>query len=523
MIRRLLPSAIFLSAAASLAVELAIVRLGAPYVGQSLFPWSAAIASVLLGLTMGHILGGIVAGGATDIRRLRLRLGLAWLAAAFAASLMPGAAGFVVQSLSGEGEPGNSAVLALAALAFPPSLAIGFIAPMAVRMAVLTERAGVSRMVGAIYAASAAGSVAGTIVAGFIVLEMAGATGLIGLVCATWATLGVLVLPWRQLSAVRAATGIAIIASAIAVALILGMPGPCLLESRYTCIRLLDRLLADAGLLRFMILDEGVHSASDRDHPQRLHLGYAALADRLARTVLSEAADPRALVIGGGGATLPRAWAAQLVAPAASVTAIELDPVVAAVASDKMWAGQQSRLKTLIGDGRAVVRSLPQGGTFDVILMDAYRTHSVPPHLVTREFAALIAPRVSENGVYLSNVIDRSATPSLAFSVARTLSEVFPVVDIWIVDGEQETTTNYIVAAWKNPRSAYRSEAESVTASVMNAGGAVQSRIVKWRRVDANASAKVWPDACAIVLTDDWAPVDRLISGRSVCRRAAGR
>ncbi|MGB5904614.1 MAG: hypothetical protein WBH00_17380, partial [Xanthobacteraceae bacterium] len=59
MIRLLLPLAVLLSAAASLTVELAIVRLGAPYLGQSLLPWSAAIVSVLLGLTIGHMLGGL--------------------------------------------------------------------------------------------------------------------------------------------------------------------------------------------------------------------------------------------------------------------------------------------------------------------------------------------------------------------------------------------------------------------------------------------------------------------------------
>ena len=64
MIRRALPFAVFLSAMGSLSVELAIVRLGAPYVGQSLLPWSAAIASVLIGLTAGHGLGGVVGGEA---------------------------------------------------------------------------------------------------------------------------------------------------------------------------------------------------------------------------------------------------------------------------------------------------------------------------------------------------------------------------------------------------------------------------------------------------------------------------
>ena len=60
----LLPAAVFLSAAACLAVELAIVRLAAPHLGQSLLPWTAAIATVLLGLTLGHVLGGRAGGAA---------------------------------------------------------------------------------------------------------------------------------------------------------------------------------------------------------------------------------------------------------------------------------------------------------------------------------------------------------------------------------------------------------------------------------------------------------------------------
>ncbi len=523
MTRWFLPFAIFLSASASLAVELAIVRLGAPYVGQSLLPWSAAIASVLLGLTIGHMLGGIVAGGTTSIRRLKLQLGLVWLSAALAASVMPGAVGVVVQTFSGEEAPGSGMGLALAGLAFPPSLAVGFVAPLAVRIVVLTPQLGVSRTVGAIYAASAAGSVAGTVITGFALLETVGAIGLMACVSTIWTVLGAVVLPWRGEPAIRKIFGVAAIGGAAAIALFLAMPGPCLWETRYTCIRLLDRPLADDGLLRFMILDEGVHSASDRDHPERLHLGYAALTDRLARAVLSGPDGRRVLVVGGGGATLPRAWAASATLPDADVVSIELDPVVVAVANDKMWAGGNPRLTTLIGDGRAVVRGLPASETFDVVLLDAYRTRSVPTHLVTREFAVLIAARMSQDGVYLSNVIDRSATPSLALSIARTLLEVFPVVDIWFAGGEQGDTTNYVVAAWKNHRSAHRPDTESVSASVMNAGEAVRSEIVAWRRLDIAAAARAWPDACAVTLTDDWAPVDRLIAGRRVCDRATIR
>lgn len=518
MTRWFLPFAIFLSAAASLAVELAIVRLGAPYVGQSLLPWSAAIASVLLGLTVGHVLGGILAGNTADIRRLKLRLGIVWFMAALAASVMPGVVSLMMQALADEQEFGNGAVVAT--LAFPPSLAAGFVAPLAVRIVVLTPQGGLSRTVGTIYAASAAGSVVGTAAAGFVLLETVGAAGLIGFVCAIWVALGIFILPWRELPSGRVAFAVAGVAGMVVLASFLAGAGPCFQESRYTCIRLFDRPLADGGVLRFMILDEGVHSASDRDHPERLHLGYAALADRLARAALSQPAGRRALVVGGGGATLPRAWASSATAPV-DVVSIELDPVVAAVANDMMWA--QGRLTTLIGDGRAVIRRLPEAEPFDVVLMDAYRTRSVPPHLVTREFGSLIAARVAGNGVYLSNIIDRTQTPALALSVAATLSEVFPAVDIWVAGGEQGVMTNYVVAAWKNHRSAYRPDTESLVVSVMNAGEAIQSETVIWRRIDIAAAAKAWPDACVVVLTDDWAPVDRLIAGRRVCGRMTER
>jgi spermidine synthase len=53
-----------------------------------------------------------------------------------------------------------------------------------------------------------------------------------------------------------------------------------------------------------------------------------------------------------------------------------------------MWAGGP-HVTTVIGDGRAALRSLPPGPQ-QVVVLDAYRTHSVPPHLVTREFAEMV-------------------------------------------------------------------------------------------------------------------------------------
>jgi spermidine synthase len=427
---------------------------------------------------------------------------------------MPAALAALMRGVAGEEGIGGAGVLVVAALAFPPCLAAGFVAPLAVRAAVLVPNLPLSRTVGAIYAASAAGSVLGTVLAGFVLLEHVGASGLAAIVAALWLGLGALALPWQALSRPRRMAGPAALAGAIVAAVMLATPGPCLRESRYTCIRFADQALAGGGLLRFMVLDEGVHSASERDRPERLHLGYAALADRLARAAFAQSAAPRALVIGGGGATLPRAWSAP---GQARVTSIELDPLVVQMAEEHMWAGNQPGLDTLVGDGRAIMRTMPADGRYDVVLMDAYRTRSVPPHLVTREFDALVASRMSARGVFLSNVIDRPDAPRLALSIARTLAEVFPVVDLWAVEDSAGGHTNFIVAAWKDAASARRLPQEAVTTSVMEAGQAVRTRELVWRRVDFKDADGHWPLACGMVLTDDRAPVDRLLAGTPMC------
>lgn len=510
--RFLLSLAVLLSASSSLAVELAIVRLGAPYLGQSLLPWSAAIASVLLGLTAGHVLGGLAGGEAATSRALRGRLSVVWLAAGVAAMAMPALIGPVATAFAGDDGFGRDAVAAIAALAAPPSFSAGFVSPLALRLAARTSRIALPRMIGAIYAASAVGSVAGTALAGFVVLERFGAAGLAYFAGGVWLLLGALALPARRAAVVVPVYGLVL--AAIGVLPWLGGK-QCLVESRYTCVRLLDRPLAGGDLLRFMILDEGVHSASDRDYPDRLHLGYAALVDRLAQAAFDKGAASRALVIGGGGATLPRAWASADKPVAATV--IELDAEVATMAREMMWA-RGERIDTLIGDGRAVLRALPTQPAYDVVLMDAYRSRSVPPHLVTTEFDRAVAARLTASGVYISNVIDRADPPLLALSIATTLATVFPAVDLWIAETPDGGITNIVVAAWVSPEHALRPPQLTIDATVMEAGDAVRTQQVTWRRFDLVAARAQWPRACAAVLTDDWTPVDRLLAGRAVCK-----
>lgn len=510
----LLPIGVLLSAAASLAVEIVIVRLGAPYVGQSLLPWSAAIASVLLGLTAGHFCGGLIGGRSAGLHRLRCMLAVAWLAAGLSALIAPALAEPIALKLLTRNGSDTLTVLAIAALAAPASFAAGFCAPLAVRIVLVLPSIAIPRMIGAIYAASAIGSVVGSAAAGFWLLEKIGAVGSMRLIGCVWLLLALIAMPSRNLTTTDRRLAAVAVAAAIAVVTLVRPHIPCLVESRYTCIQLFDKTLTDGGLVRFMELDDGIHSASDRDDPARLHLGYATLVDRLAKAAFAASDRPHSLTIGGGGATLPRAWAAS---STATVIVAELDATVAAMAADAMWAGKLPNLRTVIGDGRAILRSLPRTDVYDVILMDAYRTRSVPPHLVTTEFNAQIASRLTPRGVFVSNIIDRSNTPLLALSVAKTLAQSFPVVDIWFAVGEEDDVTNVIVTAWKDPGIAFRPADYSAIATVMEGDGPPHSRQVTWLRIDFQMHRERWPQACAALLTDDWTPVDRLLAGRPVC------
>jgi hypothetical protein len=170
-----------------------------------------------------------------------------------------------------------------------------------------------------------------------------------------------------------------------------------------------------------------------------------------------------------------------------------------------------------------VLLALPARPAYDVVLMDAYRSRSVPPHLVTAEFDRAVAARLTPSGVYLSNVIDRTSPPLLALSIAATLATVFPAVDLWIAETSAGGTTNIVVAAWLSAEHALRPPQLAVDATVMDAGDAVRTQSVTWRRFDLEAARARWPRACAATLTDDWTPVDRLLAGRAVCARKDAR
>jgi spermidine synthase len=140
------------------------------------------------------------------------------------------------------------------------------------------------------------------------------------------------------------------------------------------------------------------------------------------------------------------------------------------------------------------------GARFDVIVGDAFHDISVPQHLTTAEFAALLRARLEPQGFYALNVVDSSSRPLFLYAVARTLATAFAEVEVWI-DAAQvrasERITYLVVAA-----------AQPSGIGELEDRGASPQLWFQWPREDLDrrlARARV------PVLTDDYAPVDRLM------------
>nr|WP_315988917.1 fused MFS/spermidine synthase [Desulforamulus aquiferis] len=81
---------------------------------------------------------------------------------------------------------------------------------------------------------------------------------------------------------------------------------------------------------------------------------------------------------------------------------LEIDPVVEQVARNYFKLPEDKRLAVSIGDGRELMEQ--EQSNYDLILMDAFLSKTIPFHLATVEFFQLVSAKLNDRGVVLMNV-----------------------------------------------------------------------------------------------------------------------
>lgn len=471
---------VFVTSAAVLVLEILAGRLLAPYVGVTLETFTAIIGTVLAGIAAGSWLGGLAA----DRKEPRRLLGPLLIGGGVLAMLSPTIVAIAGPAFAGGGAVAIVLVTGLAFLL--PALVLSAVSPVVVKMQ-LSSLDETGTVVGNLSAVGTAGALAGTFVTGFLLIATLPSrpivlgVGLVLVGAGTW--FGV-----KSMTSGMMAVGL--IAALGSGALTGIVSGPCEIETAYSCaVVVVDPERSSGRILR---LDIDRHSYVDIEDPTYLGFRYTKL---MADVILTQTSGPvRALYIGGGGFSLPQ-WLAS-VRPNSTNLILELDPTLVEIAENELGL-TNDEYDVVVGDARLSIQDV--GGGYDVVVGDAFSGSTVPWHLTTVEFYEDVAETMSADGLYVMNLIDGQPADFAKAEVA-TISEVFSSVVV-IAPPDYFTGPrggNYVVVA---------------TNGILNLADiefAISARgndsiIVLGADLDA------WVRD-AVVLTDDFAPVDQLIS-----------
>jgi spermidine synthase len=485
---------IFLSSAFLLVLEILAGRLIAPYVGVSLYTWTAIIGVILAGLSLGNWLGGVWAdrGGNELAAGVTLALaGLFSLGILFLLTLVAPLIEAREMTLLG------ASFFYVLALFFTPAVLLGIVTPLLTTLALgLDGRTG--HIVGRMHALGALGSILGTFVTGYFLVQYLGTRGII---IGTSLGLFLLALPFfRGKSRLAPA---AILAAAVVLVLVTdarnGFSNPCDRESNYFCIRVVDDSeRVPFGVARSLVLDHLVHGTNHQSEPGLLISPYVQLLDELALEHFGagKAETLRWFFAGGGAYTLPRSVRART--PNAAVTVAELDPLVTRSAEESLFL-QTDGMRVVHGDARIVLNREPSQ-IYDVIVADAFHDISIPYHLVTREYVELVKSRLAPDGIYLLNVLDAFPDPRLVKSMMKTLSESFEHVHVWMdmVPPNAERMT-FVLSA---------SDTRDPPETIVSQRGLDH----RWLKATDPMMRTGTPFDRLPLLSDDYVPVERLVS-----------
>jgi spermidine synthase len=270
----------------------------------------------------------------------------------------------------------------------------------------------------------------------------------------------------------------------------LARPNEIVRESAYNYIIVSQ----DGPVVSFRRMENGVAiSAIDTSRPSFQVIAYTKFL--FAASLVNP--DPAAVLnIGLGAGSFNRLFSRLY--PAATLTSVEIDPMIRDLAVEFTQFQESERNKVVIEDGRRFLRRSTD--RWDWIVIDAFvRNSQYPPHMATHEFFALVGDHLNDGGVLAINVISGA---KLFDCLVGAIAGAFQSTVLFAVPG----SANVIVLASKSAQSTLEEKIKTASAPpppLMKDSGVDLPQI---RAIGAAPGAL----ACANPLTDDFAPTEFL-------------
>jgi pentatricopeptide repeat protein len=228
---------------------------------------------------------------------------------------------------------------------------------------------------------------------------------------------------------------------------------------------------------------------------------YAAVTEELARNKKKLCV----MAIGGGGYVFPRY--VEKVWPGSRIDVAEIDPGVTKAATAAFGLEKDTTINTINMDARNYVDKLlerKRNGQeiprYDFVYGDAFNDYSVPFQLVTYQFNEKLSAILSDDGVYMINVVDIFDSGLFLGSVVNTLEKTFPCVYVVADDAPHSFRNTFVIIAAKG-------KLDLKTIIPQYKGG----KLKLWY-LDASDIGKLREKSRHLVLTDNYSPVENLLA-----------
>jgi spermidine synthase len=488
---------VFLSGALLMALEIAAFRIIGKTFGSALRETTAVIAVFLAAMSIGYWAGGRAGDRwprpgtlvAVLLGAAAVLLTVPWLDALFSPRIAASRL-----DLSTHAFTATTLLFAL------PTVLFATVSPIAVRL--FARDAGHSgSTAGSISAVSTVGSIAGSVITAFLLIDQLRSITRTVMVVALCACVTAIILIATTMTFRRSvpAIGVALLLAAPALAFIgstqieqsLFTPLPnwrvlFVGDSPYHRVTVTEQ----GGVLRRLTFASAIQSQMSLRDPNGAGLYYAD-AVHIAR--LLRPSVRRVLIIGLGGGTLPKQFTHFY--PDTTVDVVDVDPLVVDVARKYFAVRPSERLRIHLSDGRLFLRRSDE--KWDLIVIDTYTVNrygdTIPPHLVTQEFFQEVSRHLSDGGILHFHCAFRGGR--LLPALEKTMASVFG--SVYVSDGEILASDVALIT----PKETVLERARVSPAARLP----YLTRYINMMQPYGRAAADV------PLLTDDYAPVDTLL------------
>ena len=433
---------ISLIGASVMLLELSGARIVSKLIGQSLYTWTSVIGMVLGGIAVGNFLGGRVADRFAPEKTLPI---LYALCSAACVSVVAVEGWFAESEFWAFVPRSRAGLMYSACVLFVPSFILGSTMPVIAKWA-LIQPSTTGKTLGNLYAWNAAGSVAGTFVAGYYLIDLIGTRGVIFLLVAVMGAMAFLSSLRSRIAYGWSVACLLVLGLSLAPWSVAERAGVSLglrpqhdahrvyeEESQYS--RIYVHADQEIPTRRTLILDTLHHGVSDIANPLTLLYEFGRSYSSVVDTRYQANEPLNVFFVGGGGYVFPHYF--ELTRPGSHIEVAEIDPAVTRVAHAAMGLPRDTSIVTSNMDARnrltdllRMKRNGEEVPEFDCVFGDSFSGFAVPYHLTTAEFAADVRDLLKDDGIYLFNLIDNFASGKFLGAAVNTCREVFPIVHV---------------------------------------------------------------------------------------------